>query len=47
MKIDFFFSSDFTNASNALANRKALVEQVQAKIEKGKLNYSFYILFNF
>lgn len=32
---DDFICVEFTNASNALANRKALVEAVQAKIERG------------
>lgn len=27
---------DITNANNALANRKVLVEAIQARIEKGK-----------
>lgn len=33
--IFFIFLLDITNASNALANRKTLIDAVQAKIENG------------
>lgn len=34
-KLNLFL--EYTNASNALANRKIQVEAVQAKIERGKI----------
>lgn len=35
------YQTEFTNASNALANRKAQVEAVQAKIERGNFKRNF------